>query len=209
MQRSELPAEFIAQLEALANSYVAQSDPYLQSGFGGGTARWRAEREPILEAIQEQSADLLDIGCANGLLLESLVEWAAEHGRHITPFGVDQSAGLIALARRRLPRSAANFFVANAWSWCPPRRFAYVYALSDCVPADHLQEFIRHLLDHYVQPGGRLILGSYGSQSRGTPPLDLVALLATAGLPAAGTACGGQNHIAQFAWTDNWRADAP
>jgi SAM-dependent methyltransferase len=207
VQRSELPAEFIAQLEALASSYLAQSDPYLQSGFGGGTARWRAEREPILEAIQEQSADLLDVGCANGLLLESLVEWAAP-GRYITPFGVDQSAGLIASARRRLPRYAANFFVANAWSWCPPRRFAYVYALSDCVPTDYLQEFIRHLLDHYVQPGGRLILGSYGSRSRGTPPLDPVALLAEAGLPAAGTASGGQNRIARFAWTDKEKPHA-
>ena len=58
------------------------------------------------------------------------------------------------------------------------------------------------LLERCVAPGGRLILGSYGSLSRGTPPLDLPAVLAEAGLPLVGSACGGQNGIARFAWTD-------
>lgn len=205
-ERSQLPAEFLAGLDALAKAYLAQSDPYLQSGFGGGAARWRAEREPILEAIHQLRAELLDVGCANGLLLESLIAWAAP-GREITPFGVDQSASLVALAQGRLPRFADHFFVGNAWSWHPPRRFAYVYALSDCVPADRLQELVHRLLERCVAPGGRLILGSYGSLSRGTPPLDLPAVLAEAGLPLVGSACGGQNRIARFAWTDSAAPD--
>ena len=200
-KRSQLPADFIARLDALAKAYLAQSDPYLQSGFGGGAARWRAERSPILGAVEGPRAELLDVGCANGLLLESLIEWAAP-AREITPFGVDQSAGLVDLARRRLPRFADHFFVGNAWSWRPPRHFAYVYALGDCVPPDWLPELVHRLLERCVAPGGRLILGSYGSLSRGTPPLDLVAVLAEAGLPLVGSACGGQNGIARFAWTD-------
>jgi len=201
MRRSELPAAFIAQLDALARSYLAASDPYLQSGFGGGAARWRAEREPILEALPEPSAELLDVGCANGLLLESLVAWAAERGQRITPFGVDRSAGLVALARRRLPRFGSHFFVGEAWLWRPPRRFACVYALADCVPADHVHAFLHHLLDHYVESGGRLVVGAYGSRSRCVPPLDVAALLEAAGMAVTGAACGGEGPVTRFAWT--------
>ena len=60
----------------------------------------------------------------------------------------------------------------------------------------------QRLLERCVEPGGRLILGSYGSQSRGTPPLDLPAALAEAGLGAAGTSAGGRDGIARFAWVD-------
>jgi len=203
MSRRNLPAQFLAELDALASSYLAESDPYLQSGFGGGAVRFREEREPVLGAIEPPGTELLDVGCANGLLLECLVAWAAERGRRITPYGIDQSAGLVELARRRLPRFSGNFFVANAWSWRPPRRFAHVYALCDCVPADYLEEFVHHLFDHYVRPGGRLIVGSYGSRSRGTPPLDVAARLAELGFPPAGEARGGRDGVARFAWADD------
>lgn len=43
----QLPDDFIAALEATAAAYLTRSDPIRQSGFGGGAARWQAEREPI------------------------------------------------------------------------------------------------------------------------------------------------------------------
>src|SRR5215472_1576889 len=86
-----LPAEFLNHLGTLEAAYLSSDDPLRQSGFGGGPARWRAERSPILDAIGG-SGTLLDVGCANGYLLESLVSWGSERGLALTPFGVDRSA---------------------------------------------------------------------------------------------------------------------
>jgi len=150
-----LPPDFVAAVRDLETSYLQTDDPILQSGFGGGAKRWREEREPILEAISEEGT-LLDVGCANGYLLECLVGWGQERGLKLTPYGVDLSPRLIALARERLPAFARHFFVANAWDWHPPRRFRYVYALSDCVPEDYLEAFVERLLSRVVEPGGPL-----------------------------------------------------
>ena len=141
----ELPGAFLSRLETLEAAYLKSDDPLRQSGFGGGSERWRTEREPILDAV-ESGGDLLDVGCANGFLVQCLVEWGLERGVVLTPHGVDQSRGLVELARRRLPSFAANFYVGEAWGWEPPRRFRYVYALHDCVPLGYLGAYVRRLM---------------------------------------------------------------
>jgi hypothetical protein len=118
------------------------------------------------------------------------------------PFGLDASARLIALARRRHPACAAHFWTGNAWSWQPPRRFTYVYTLADVVPPTLLGAMLRRMHADFVEPGGRLIVGAYGSRSRGLAPLDLAPLLASLGLPVAGTASGGADGITRFAWVE-------
>ncbi len=197
----DLPTDFLLRERACEEAYLDHVDPIRQSGFGGGAERWRAERSPILEAIDEDGS-LLDVGCANGYLLECLVEWGRERGRSIEPYGVDIGPRLIEVARARLPRIADHFWVANAWTWVPPRRFRYVYALWDCVPIDRLAEYVRRLLDRAVEPGGRLILGAYGSRSRGIAPLDVAAFLREAGYAVAGSTQGGASPITCFAWVD-------
>src|SRR5437764_202255 len=122
-----LPPAFLKGVDALADAYLSHSDPVRQSGFGGGAERWRSEREPILDYIHH-SGSLIDVGCANGHLLECLVAWGRERGLSLDPYGVDHSARLIALAQQRLPRWADHFFVGNAWEWTPPRRFDFVYS---------------------------------------------------------------------------------
>ena len=188
-------------MQRLEDSYLASDDPLHQCGFTGGSVRWRQEREPILEAI-EDDGDLLDACCANGYLLECLVAWGRIRGREITPFGIDQGARLIALACARLPGLADHFQVTNAWDWCPPRRFRYVYALWDCVPEDYLHEFVGRLLVRTVAAGGRLILGAYGNRSRGEQPFDVGVYLRAAGYRVRGTACGGDPIVSRFAWID-------
>jgi hypothetical protein len=69
---TDLPPDFLNRARSLEASYLQTDDPIRQSGFGGGSERWRAERSPILNAI-ESDGDMLDIGCANGYLLECLV----------------------------------------------------------------------------------------------------------------------------------------
>src|SRR5262245_59123546 len=134
---AELSAAFLERLRALERSYLRETDPVRQSGFGGGHERWRVERELFLDALIEDG-DLLDVGCANGFLLECLVAWAQERHLRLTPYGVDFGEALIDCAKRRLPQYASHFWVANAWDWVPPRTFRYVYTIHDCVPEDLL-----------------------------------------------------------------------
>lgn len=196
-----LPQSFLDELKALESSYLTEEDPIRQSGFGGGPRRWREEREPILEAI-EADGDLLDVGCANGYLLECLVAWGRERGVEITPHGLDQGARLIELAKERLPDFAPNFHVGNAWDWLPPREYRFVYTLYDCVPREYLPECLHRIMRRMVAPGGRLILGAYGSRSRGLPAFEVAEFLRSIDLTVAGAAAGGQPTVTSFAWTD-------
>jgi SAM-dependent methyltransferase len=198
----ELPPAFLAERGRLARSYLESSDPRRQSGFGGGADRWRAEREPILDAF-ERDGSLLDLGCANGFLVECLGARGAERGLDVTPFGLDLSPELIALARQRLPELRSNFQVRNAWSWSPPRRFTYVYGVADVVPLSHLGAHLSRVWREFLEPGGRLIVGSYGSCSRKIPPLDLGERLPSYGLPVAGTASAGPGGVVCFAWVES------
>lgn len=196
-----LPDAFVERVQGLQDSYLASDDPIRQSGFGGGAERWKAEREPILEAV-DGDGTFVDVGCANGYLLECLVAWAKERGFELTPFGVDLGPRLVAAARKRLPMFAANFEVANGWDWRPIRRFRYVYTLSDCVPGEMLADYVMQLMANAVEEGGRLILGSYGSRSRDVSPEPVRELLTAFGYEVAGRATGGEPPITAFAWTD-------
>ena len=62
-------------VEVYEEHYLASDDPRRQSGFAGDEERWEAARRPIVEAIHRRGS-LLDVGCANGYLLESLVHWS-------------------------------------------------------------------------------------------------------------------------------------
>jgi SAM-dependent methyltransferase len=197
----ELPAEFVAKLDEIERSCAGEEDPIRASGFGGGPERWRAEREPLLEAVYGDG-DILDVGCANGYLLECLMQWGAERGLRLTPHGVDRSGALIERARRRHPSFADNFHLADAWKWKPPRRYRWVYAIYDCVPEDYLGAYVRRLLAEAVGDGGRLIMGAYGSRSRGLPPFDIGGFLESSGHPVAGRSHGGTPVITSFAWID-------
>ena len=126
----------------------------------------------------------------------------ANEAFRITPHGVDIGPRLIEAAKERLPLFADNFHVANAWDWRPPRRFRYVYALHDCVPEGMLGEFARRLLERAVEPGGRLIIGAYGSRSRDEAPRLIGEALSAEGFEVAGTAMGGEPPLTAFAWVD-------
>lgn len=195
------PEEHRRAVAGLETAYLESEDPILQSGFGGGAERWRLEREPVLDGVAGDG-ELLDIGCANGHLLACLSEWGRERGLELLPCGVDAGAGLIARARERFPARADSFWAADVWSWDPPRRFRSVYLLYDCVPREFLEPLVRRLLECCVQPGGRLIVGAYGSASRAIVSFDVGRFLAARGLPVAGHSQAGEPPRARFAWID-------
>ena len=200
-QTQSLPKEFLDELRELESAYLAETEPTRQSGFLGGEARWRKERELVLEAV-DADGDFLDIGCANGYLAECLVKWAGEKGINLTPFGVDQGAGLIELARKRLPQYAPHFWVANAWDWLPPRKFRYAYTMTDLVPERLLKDYLLRVMERYVEKGGTLIVGGYGSYSKNQPAPDITAILTGFGLPVAGSATCGDLPISHVAWVE-------
>jgi Methyltransferase domain len=198
---SGLPDDFLTELAALPKAYLRHSDPIGQSGFGGGGERWRFEREPILDAVT-RSVSFIDIGCANGYLLECVVAWGRMRLLELEPYGLDLSSELIALARRRLPGLEDHFYVANAWRWQPPRRFDFVYTLYDNVPLNYLAEYIRQLLGNVVAAGGRLIVGAYGSRTRREPAFDVEDFMDRADFRVAGSVSAGAIPEARFAWIE-------
>lgn len=201
MKSRNLPDDFLRKILALEATYLGYDDPIKQSGFGGGAERWRIEREPILDAVYSDG-DILDIGCANGYLLECLVKWAKERNLKLTPYGIDIGTKLIALAQKRIFENAENFYIGNAWIWKPPRQFKYIYALYDCVPVQYLAEYVTKLLCQSVEPGGRLIIGAYGSKSKNIPPFDISKFLHEAKFSVVGVSLGGDPPISKFAWID-------
>jgi 2-polyprenyl-3-methyl-5-hydroxy-6-metoxy-1,4-benzoquinol methylase len=101
---------FEALREAVTEFYLADpSNPYRQSGRSSGAERWQETRRCFVEALHH-GGDFMDVGCGNGLLLETLISWAAEAGIRVRPHGLDFVPELIELARERFPERQRFFF---------------------------------------------------------------------------------------------------
>jgi SAM-dependent methyltransferase len=142
--------------------YLPGSNPRQQSGFGRDERDWERFRRPVLAPV-DRDGTFLDIGCANGLLMESAFRWAHEDGRRLEPYGLDLSEKLAELARQRLPHWRERIFAGNALVWEPPRQFDFVRTELVYVPRPRRHDYVEHLLARVVAPGGRLIVCSYGS----------------------------------------------
>lgn len=201
-------AWFAGVRELLETSYLAAATPYEQSGTSSDAQSWRRKRSPIVDAI-DHDGTFLDIGCANGLLMETLTDWAAERGHCIEPYGLDLSPRLAAFARSRYPQWAERIWDGNGLTWRPPdgQRFDYVRTELEYVPLHRWRDFVAHLLDAVVAPGGRLIVCSYGSARRPAPRVqDTATILRGFGCAVAGMAsAAAPNGITDVmvAWIDN------
>jgi SAM-dependent methyltransferase len=177
----------IATAAELERSYLAATDVFGGSGFHGDAARWRALREVILDAVH-RSGSFLDIGSANGLLLESLVAWGPERGLAIEPYGLDVSPALVAVARNRLPAWADRFMVGDGLTWSPGRGFDFVRTELGYWDEVDRRRCVEHLFHEVVTPGGRLIVCDY--RCRGdpsSPDAEPARLLASWGWTVAGS----------------------
>ncbi|HEX6839678.1 MAG TPA: class I SAM-dependent methyltransferase [Polyangia bacterium] len=151
---------FTRMRQRLEPSYLAASEPWQQSGFSGPEARWIALRKPVADCV-DRSGSFLDIGCANGYLVECIVRWTSERVLTIDPFGIDLSPPLIALAQQRLPTLASHFSAANAATFRPARRFDFVRTELCYVPATDEAAYLQHLRADVVAPGGALLVCNY------------------------------------------------
>jgi SAM-dependent methyltransferase len=190
----------------LESAYLAADNPRGQSGFSGDAARWELARRPIAESIGRDGT-FLDIGCASGLLMESVAQWAAEGGLQVEPYGLDISTRLAALARARLPHWADRIYSGNASIWEPPHRFDTVRTELVYVPERARPGFVSRLLDTFLLPGGRLLVCSYGSSRRPAPRVEPIdAYLRSWGFTVTGvrTARDPDNGIpvTRVAWVE-------
>lgn len=146
----------------LEKDYLLFEESWKQSGFSGPRERWEKCRRPIADFINK-SGTLLDIGCANGYLLECIMKWKLEDGIHTTPYGLDIGEKLVKLAKERLTGFADNMFVGNAFDWDPPQRFDYVRTELVYVPEEFRRQYIERLITDFLAIDGSLLVCEYRS----------------------------------------------
>ncbi len=180
-----------AVLAIIEPTYLAAPTAEAGSGHQGSPVEWEQTRSIVMEAI-DQSGTFLDIGCANGLLMESVHRWGRANRLAVEPYGVDIGPRLAELARARYPRWADRIWCANAATWNPDRRFDFVRTAIEYVPADELEHFLRHLLAAVVAPHGRLIVGKLNELRAAQPVSEWAREL---GLPVAGEVRRPHSHL--------------
>jgi hypothetical protein len=100
-----------AMAELVAPAYLGAADVRGGSGHTGSADDWDRSRGIVAEAI-DRSGTFLDVGSANGLLMESVVTWAAAgrvHDRalwpaHLPRTGRHRAPATPPLGRSRLHR---------------------------------------------------------------------------------------------------------
>jgi SAM-dependent methyltransferase len=157
---------FDAMSALVTPAYLAAQTPWQGSGKSGTARDWTYSRSLVADAI-DRAGSFLDVGCANGYLLETLPAWT----RHeLDVYGLDISAKLAALARHRLPELAQHINVGNALSWQSGQRFAYVRMNLDYVPAHRR----RQLFENLLAQADRVIVGVFNEQLEERPTEQLV-----------------------------------
>jgi hypothetical protein len=154
------PRWYEATEEIIGDAYLASDDPRAQSGKSGDELDWRWSRELILDALPpgRRHCRLLDVGAANGYLMESLERWGQQRGLTVEPYGLEISPRLAALARSRLPTLAERIDVGNVLDHEPQRRYDLVHTALDYVPPARRRESLERLLTKFLTPGGRVVL---------------------------------------------------
>jgi catechol 2,3-dioxygenase-like lactoylglutathione lyase family enzyme len=142
-------------------AYLAAETPWGGSGKSGTAEDWEYARSHIAHAI-DRPGSFLDVGCANGYLLECVPRWTPHP---LERYGIDISPELVAVARGRLPDLTSQLFVGNVLHWTPPHRFTYIRTGLEYVPRHRRRELVEHLLSFC----DRLIIGVLNEEVEARP----------------------------------------
>jgi SAM-dependent methyltransferase len=193
-----------AMAARIVPAYLAATTPSGGSGHTGTMDEWDYSRGIVGDAI-DRDGTFLDVGCANGLLMESVARWSAARGLAIEPYGLDIAPELAALARGRYPRWEDRIFVGNALGFQPSSRFDFVRTGLEYVPPPRRIELVRWLLAHVVAPHGRLVIGKYNEL---LAPRAIEDELARAGIAIDGRADRAHRREPRICYRIVW-IDAP
>ncbi|HEY1552526.1 MAG TPA: class I SAM-dependent methyltransferase [Kofleriaceae bacterium] len=141
-----------ANAARIVPAYLAAATPQGGSGHSGTADDWDYSRGIVADAI-DRAGTFLDVGCANGLVMESVARWS-----RVEPYGLDIAPELAALARTRYPQWADRIAVGNALEYRPAQRFDFVRTGLEYVPPPQRRALVAHLLEHV---GRRVIVGKY------------------------------------------------
>ena len=157
--------------QVITSAYLAAETPWGQSGKSGDERNWSYARSLICDAVHRDGT-FLDVGCANGYLMECMQKWTAERGLCIEPHGLDISPELANLGRSRLPSWADRIHTGNVMTWSPPQRFDFVRTGLEYVPARRRRDLVHRIIDEFVSDSGRLIIGTYYGVRSGPDALE-------------------------------------
>ena len=152
--------------ELLVPAYLQAETPWQQSGKSGSHDDWVYARALVAHAI-DRDGTFLDVGCANGYLIECLPGWTHFD---VEPYGLDLSRELASLARERLPRWSDRIWTCNVLRWQPPQRFTYVRTGLDYVPKHRRRELVERCLGW----GDRVVIGVFGEHETERTTEDLL-----------------------------------
>lgn len=163
-----------ATLRLLEESYVAadeRGDAAAGSGSTGGLTAWEAKRRVIATAF-DRDGTWLDVGCANGLLMQTLTAWTAAAGVSVEPYGLELSERIADRARLRYPKWSDRIWTGNVMTWQPLNRFDYVTVLPEHVPSERFAGMLSRILEIFLTPRGKLVVNCYFPRSGAMPPFD-------------------------------------
>jgi SAM-dependent methyltransferase len=158
---------FAAMAEMVTEPYLSAETPWEGSGKSGTAHDWEYSRSHIAHAI-DRPGSFLDVGCANGYMLECLPRWSAFA---LDLYGLDISPQLVERAGRRLPNLADHLFIGNALTWTSGIHFDFARTNLDYVPVHRRRQLVENLLSQV----GRLIVGVFNEQLDERPTERLVA----------------------------------
>lgn len=152
--------------------------------YQGSLSDWIRNRRFIRSVIHKDGT-ILDIGCANGFFLLSLMLWSEYK---LSPFGIDIAEGKVSMAKRIFGKYPKRFEVFDGVSDIDslpsesfPDSFDFVYwnvfdsfAFGD--PGGYGCAFLRKLF-RKVSPGGRFILAFYDAEEDATEAIRNLAAI--------------------------------
>ncbi|MGC8648659.1 MAG: class I SAM-dependent methyltransferase [Candidatus Micrarchaeia archaeon] len=129
------------------------------------------KRRAFISDLINKSGTILDIGCANGLLLRSLQEWSKYK---LIPYGIDIEIKFADQIKELFPNNFSNFIkldvrdIDKISSFSLPDKYDFVYwHVWDewNMSTDEQQNAVADAQEH-IMDGGRLILGFYDSREK-------------------------------------------